>query len=240
MLLTEGDVLEPFTPRKIRLDPKEARLSGILRDFSPHEAVIDAGQILSLANEAMEPLLNTSHSVLPSPSYEMLETVRAEAFAMGLAQGKQEMRQELTQQFDHERAELAAHHHERIEAAKAAVAIELAADLQQALDEGLSVMRHQLEQALASLIAQVMTARLTREAVGDFAARITHATMASTQPVVIEGNKTLLAAFADQTDLAEERYQLQPTNSSEIRVVWGDDVISTRLAPLIQELMELL
>jgi len=234
-----GDVLEPFTPRTIKLGEKQARISGLLRDFAPIKVEEEALEILSLENEGMEPLLSPRKKEV-SFSHDELEEAKVQAFAAGLTQGKEETQAQLGQQFAEERVAWAEKHAQEIEETRTTTINHFAVNWEQSLRDGLDAIKSRIEQDLAVLLSNLVGSSLTKQAMDDFSAKIAHEAMTAAQPLIIEGKQELLDAFAAITKLEPQQYQLQPTELDDVRVVLKDGVISTRLAPLMQELKALI
>lgn len=74
------------------------------------------------------------------------------------------------------------------------------------------------------------------DALADFAKRIAREALSAKQPLVIEGNNDLLKALEKRSDFDKTKFVLKPTDSSEIRLELGDQVIATRLEPVMKEL----
>jgi len=234
-----SDVLEPFTPRTIRLDERQARISGLLQDFAPIKMEEEVMDIFPLESEGMEPLLSPGKKEVFFSRDEM-EGAKIEAFAAGLAQGREETQTQLNRQFAEERAVWVEKHAQEIEETRTTAINHFAANWEQDLRISLETIQKRIEQDLAILISDIVGHSLTKQALDDFAAHIAHEAMATGKPLVIEGKQALLDAFAAITEQTPHRYQLQPTQLDDLRVVLKDQVISTRLAHLMQELKALI
>jgi len=89
---------------------------------------------------------------------------------------------------------------------------------------------------VAKILGAFIGDKMHDDALNDFAKRIAQEAVSAKQPLVIEGNEELLKALEQRPDFDKDKFVLRPTDSADIRLELGNEVIATRLEPIMKEL----
>jgi len=220
--------LKDFAPRCLPDEMVEILLP---EDDSPHVPEDDSPHAEFFeppAEEEMTPLEeDAAVEMLPVD----LDAVRQEAFH----QGEEKQRAEMQAEFSARIKEIEEVHAAEINELRKNVFNNLSVRV----EEGLRKIETGLMRQVTDILAAFVGERLTDEAVGIFAERIAAAGIAAEKPLIVEGDRRFLEVFQSRPDFDPSQYILKPTDDCEIRIVNGDTVLSTRLAPLLGELREL-
>jgi len=169
----------------------------------------------------------------PAPD---LDSIRSEAFAEG--------REAARTEYEQERARLSAANRQALVENRQTVINSLAADLVEICAKGFADLQSCLQENLAQLIAPLVGEKLTREAAAEFVQTLSRETIESHLPLIIEGDPALLNAFIVQAKnepaLDINHYQLKAEAGSALTLVVKDQMLSTRISPLLQQLREII
>ncbi|RCL03184.1 MAG: hypothetical protein JSC189_000328 [Candidatus Tokpelaia sp. JSC189] len=203
----------------------------VLKDFSIQEnsspEFSELPPMVEIAPLKEEPLVE-----MPPPID--IEILRQEAFA----QGEEKQREEMQAGFSERLKLIEEAHGLEINQLKSHMA-NLAAEIERGLEVGLKKIELDLSQQIAEILMAFINERLTQEAIRQFASKIAAESITVERPLIIEGNKELLGVLQALPDFDASCYRFKPTDAREIRVVYGDTVLSTRLAARLKELKEL-
>jgi len=165
-----------------------------------------------------------------------LESIRRQAFEAG--------RQSLVDESRLERERLVEAHRQTLNEARQTLINSMAGDLLAACQAGFETVQTSLEQDIAQLIAALIGEKWTNQAIADFVQKLAQESLETSLPLIIEGKQPLLDAFIVQAkadpNIDLERYQLKVNETDELRLVHQKKVLSTRLAPLLQQLREMI
>lgn len=238
---------EPFMhgPHENRQKSTGPALARALQDFGlrerPDKTLEDFSVRESPPAEFFEqPVMAEMKPLQEEPLAEMpplidIEAIRQEAFA----QGEEKQCKEMQAGFSVRLKSVEEAHGAEIDQLKSHMT-GLAAEIEKGLEAGLKKIEADLSRQVAEILMAFMGERLTQKAVRQFADRIAAESLAVEKPLTIEGNRELLDILQGRPGFDSSRYRLRPTDAHEIRVVHGDAVLSTRLAPRLKELKELI
>lgn len=227
----------------------EPALSQALRDFAPRILPDDVVEILAPEDnkpqaeffrspdaEEMMPLEPEHSREEHAPTPVDVEAIQREAFAAG----EEKQRAEMTEVFSARIKELEETHTAQFTALENETNVKLATAMESSIADGLRRIEASLSAQIADILVSFMRDELTQQAVSAFATRIASEALSAETPLIIDGNKKLLEVFEGLAGYNPEQYRLKPTDDREIRMQNGDHVLSTRLAPLLNELKELI
>ena len=113
---------------------------------------------------------------------------------------------------------------------------EVAANLDNDLKQGFDNILEDISKDVAKVLGGFISEQMHDEALNDFAKRIAKEAISAKQPLVLQGNKDLLKALEARPDFDKTKFVLRPTDAGDIRLELGDQVIATRLEPVMKEL----
>jgi len=165
-----------------------------------------------------------------------LQAIRDEAFERG--------RESLKEMMAAERERLVETHRQTLAETRQTLINSMAGDLAAHCHSAFAVLQSSLEQELAQLLAALIGEKLESQAIAHFVQELAREAISASQPLIIEGKKPLLDAFIVQAQanpaIDLDHYQLKVNETSELRLIHQDRVLSTRLAPLLQQLREII
>jgi|GEM_PF-1371699 len=226
-------------------------ISGHLRDFShrilPDEALeildqqidqvgVDSMQDNHSAEETMAPFSVEKPSSQEEAEAVDLDAIRAEAFNEG--------KEAAELAYTIERAKLVEAHRLALVETRQTTINTIAHDLVTTCAQAFNDLQSAIEDHLVRLIAPLVGDKLTDSAIAEFTQQLVEMAIDEHLPLRIEGPKPLLDAFLIQakreTDFDETRYHLVEVEVGELRLSYKDQVLSTRIAPLLQQLREMM
>lgn len=143
---------------------------------------------------------------------------------------------DLEAKFASEKASLVANHEQALNEFKEKTIAEIAANLEEDLKKGFDEMLVDISSDVAKILGAFIGAKMQDDALDDFSKRIAKEALDAKEPLVIEGNGELLQALEKRPDFDKLKFNLQMTDSADIRLHLGDQVIATRLEPIMKEL----
>lgn len=143
---------------------------------------------------------------------------------------------ELEAKFAEEKASLAANHEKALSELKEKTIAEIAANLDENLKKGFDEMLNDIGSDVAKILGAFIGEKMKDDALDDFAKRIAKEAIEAKEPLVIEGNGELLQALEKRPDFDKSKFNLQTVDCADIRLHLGDQVIATRLEPIMKEL----
>jgi len=171
----------------------------------------------------------------PVPAID-IEAIKEEAFAEGREAARAEYEQERTRLVEANRLSLIEN--------RQTVINSLGADLVGVCTASFAQLQSCLQEKLARLIAPLVEEKLTREAAAEFVQMLGAQAIEAQLPLIIEGDPALLNAFVVQAKnepaLNLDHYQLEAQEGSALKLIVKDQVLSTRLSPLLQQLREII
>lgn len=237
-------VLKDFAPRFLPdtivevLPPEEGNAS--LQDETPasvedtQKLPVEEAEFFSVPPEKMEPLVSSQAGANQVAAGLELEAACRQAFAAGEEQQRLVMEEAFS-------ARLAAREEEHlatVESVKKQALSEAAAQFEAGLRQGLQEIEAALSARIADILAAFAGEKMTQAALQQFAGRMAEVACNSDEPLTVEGSRALLEALQALPEFDTRRYTVKITQSDDIRIVQGDHVVSTRLAPLIKRLKE--
>ncbi|GGA98063.1 hypothetical protein GCM10011491_27860 [Brucella endophytica] len=212
-------------------------IASFLTDFSPRRIPDERVVILSaLREEEPEP------EQLDEPSAEQafeaavdVELQVKQAFEAGREAG----RAEADALYEAEKQRLQRAHEEEMTGIRASVLSETADRLTAQVETALQTLEASFSRQLADLIEPLIAAHIERAAVADFARQVT-ACLPAAMGMEIRGPRDLLDALHGLEGFASENFIPIEANAAELSLRLDNQVIETRLAPILAELKVLI
>jgi len=165
-----------------------------------------------------------------------IEAIKNEAFEQGRLAAKAD--------YEEIRARLVEAHRLALAEARQTVINSVAGDLVAACTTGFAKFHASLQEALARLVRPLIAEKLTVDGVAQFVQKLACEAIEASDPLIIEGEQALLDAFIIQAKAEPtinlSHYKLQAREGQELRLIVGDQILSTRLAPLLRQLREII
>lgn len=213
-------------------------LSRYLTDFSTHRIADDAIEIIA-APVSQAPLVVEKLEVEKSFKAEQAEVAQILAFEeekrLAFEAGREDGHKEAEALYAAEKARLMRDHETEIETLRAAFSREQANLLAVSLTQALGFLEQNLSQQMAEILAPLYAGKLEHDAVQDFAKRISKLALEGEAPE-IHGPAHLLEPLRQHADLLPFGCQFIENASSEVSFSFGERVLETRIAPLLEEL----
>lgn len=220
-------------------------LSRYLPDFSTHHIDDEAVEIIA-APVAVAPLVAEKHSDFPAKPFveksfkeEQAEVAQIlvieEEKRVAFEAGREDGHKEAEALYTAEKAQLLREHETEIEALHAGFSRDQATLLAVGLTEAISLLEHSLSQQMAEILAPLYAEKLQRDAVQEFAVRMSKLALEGEAPK-ISGPLHLLKSLRHHAELLPLGCQFVENSSSEISFSFGERVLETRVAPVLEEL----
>ncbi|TCQ77733.1 hypothetical protein EDF68_10984 [Ochrobactrum sp. BH3] len=221
-------------------------LSRYLPDFSTHPIADDAVEIIAAPAHPLPLSEHPKRADAPetSAAEKAAFTEQAEvAHAIAVEEekrnafeaGREDGHKEAEALYEAEKARLLHEHEAEIEALRASFSREQAILLAGALTEALSGLEKSLSAQIADVLAPLLAAKLERDAVSGFAQRISTLALEARAPE-IAGPLHLLEPLREHADLLPAGCRFTETTSGELSFSFGERVLETRVAPVLEEL----
>lgn len=231
-------------------------VSQFLTDFAPRRIADSALEIIDAPSVAQK--IATPAFVAPtfaSPAFSSKETpaetaaretreleatveieqIRRDVFEEGRIDGQQTA----DALFSAERERLLRAHHDEMDALRVSLMDEMASHITSLLQAGLNAFETNISQQLVCVLTPLMNAHFSAQAVADFAQKIARLTVASDDAAMqINGPADLIAALERHRSLLPDGCQLVETDQLELSLALGEQMLETRLQPLLDELKE--
>lgn len=210
-------------------------LSRYLPDFSTHRVADDAIEIIKA------PLVVETLEVETSFEAERAEVSQILAYEedkrLAFEAGREEGHKEAEAFYAAEKARLMRAHDDEIETLRASFSREQANLLAVSLTQSLALLEKNLSQQMAEILVPLYAEKLQRDAVETFAERISKLALEGEAPE-IHGPAHLLGPLRQHVDLLPSGCQFIENESSEVSFRFGERVLETRVAPLLEEIKE--
>ncbi|MCH6203809.1 MULTISPECIES: hypothetical protein [Brucella] len=225
-------------------------LSRYLPDFSAHHIEDEAVEIIA-APLPPKPLKETpapqAGSEAPKRAASAEKSAAAEqAEVAAIIAGEEERRaafeagredghREAEALYEAEKTRLLREHEAEIETLRAAFSREQALLLAGSLTEALAALERSFSGQIAEILMPLLAQKMEREAVAEFARRIAALALDGEAPE-ISGPARLVAPLRDHAALLPSGCRFSETGTDELSFSFGDRVLETRIAPLVEEL----
>lgn len=224
--------LSDFAPRQIpdtevEVLPMDAEVP--VHDPEPAE---EADQMVDFNHAESEPADHFDEASLVTETKVNAEELRKQA----VDEAVEKTKAELEAKFAEEKASLIASHEKELDELKVKTIAEVAANLDNDLKQGFDNILEDISKDVAKVLGGFISEQMHDEALNDFAKRIAKEAISAKQPLVLQGNKDLLKALETRPDFDKTKFVLRPTDAGDIRLELGDQVIATRLEPVMKEL----
>ncbi|SCD25371.1 hypothetical protein [Brucella inopinata] len=216
-------------------------ISRYLTDFSTHHINDKAVEIIAapvppkpltpVVGEAVEKPAAVGQEQAEMAAVIALEEEKRAAFEAGREDGHREA-QAL---YEAEKARLLREHEAEIETLRAAFSREQALLLAGSLTEALSALEQSLSGQMAEILMPLLAAKMEQEAVAEFARRIAALALEGEAPE-ISGPARLLEPLQAHGVLLPSGCRFSETASNELSFSFGERMLETRIAPLLEEL----
>ena len=221
-------------------------LSRYLPDFSTHPIADDAVEIIAapvhplpLAEHPKRVDVQDTSAAEKAAFAEQAEVARIiaveEEKRAAFEAGREDGHKEAEALYEAEKTRLLREHEAEIEALRANFSREQAVLLAGALTDALSGLEHNLSAQIADVLAPLLAAKLERDAVSGFAQRISTLALEGEAPE-IAGPPHLLEPLREHADLLPAGCRFTETASGELSFSFGERVLETRVAPVLEEL----
>ncbi|EFM55984.1 hypothetical protein [Brucella inopinata] len=218
-------------------------ISRYLTDFSTHHIDDKAVEIIAapvppkpltpVAGEAAEKPAAVGQEQAEMAAVIALEEEKRAAFEAGREDGHREA-QAL---YEAEKARLLREHEAEIETLRATFSREQALLLAGSLTEALSALEQSLSGQMAEILMPLLAAKMEHEAVAEFARRIAALALAlEGEAPEISGPAHLLEPLQAHGVLLPSGCRFSETASNELSFSFGERMLETRIAPLLEEL----
>ncbi|MFI3903189.1 hypothetical protein [Ochrobactrum sp. S1502_03] len=215
-------------------------LSRYLPDFSTYRIADDAIEIIE-APVSQAPLAVEKLDVEMSFNAERAEVSQILAFEeekrLAFEAGREDGHKEAEALYAAEKARLLRAHDDEIEALRAAFSREQANLFAVSLTQALVLLEQNLSQQLAEILMPLYARKLQQDAVESFAERISTLALEGEAPEIY-GPAHLLGSLRQHMDLLPSGCQFIENESGEVSFSFGERVLETRLAPLLEEIAE--
>ena len=218
-------------------------LSRYLPDFSTHHIKDEAVEIIA-APLPPKPLKETPAPQAGGEAQKPAAAEQADVAAIIASEeekraafeaGREDGHREAEALYEAEKARLQREHEAEIETLRAAFSREQALLLAGSLTEALAVLERNFSGQLAEIMMPLLAQKMEREAVEEFARRIAALALDGEAPE-ISGPARLIAPLRDHAALLPSGYRFVETGTDELSFSFGDRVLETRIAPLLEEL----
>lgn len=232
---------------------KAASLSHFLSDFAPRRIPDTEVEVLPMDAEVPVHDIKPAEEVDPMVDFHQAEDKPEDSFdeaslvtetkinaeelkKQAIDEAVEKTKAELEAKFAEEKASLEASHEKALSELKEKTISDITANLDEDLKKGFDEILENISSDVAKILGVFIGQKMQDDALDDFAKRIAKEALAAKQPLVIEGNGELLQALEKRSDFDKSKFNLQPTESADIRLHLGDQVIATRLEPIMKEL----
>lgn len=148
--------------------------------------------------------------------------------------------EELEAKFADEKAKLIAEQEQALAELKQKTIDELASNMQENLTKGFNEVVEIVGNDVAKILVTFIGAKIRDDALNDFSKRIAQEAISATGSLIIEGNEVLLKAVESKSGFDKEKFVLRPVDgANDIRLRHGDQIIATRIDPIMNELKRL-
>ncbi|MHC5234140.1 hypothetical protein [Brucella sp. LJL56] len=225
-------------------------LSRYLPDFSTHHIEDEAVEIIA-APAPQKPLKQTSVAQTgsdapkrPATAEKAAAVEQAEVAAaiaveeekrVAFEAGREDGHREAQALYDAERARLVREHETEIETLRATFSREQALLLAGSLTDALTALERNFSAQIAEILMPLLAEKMEREAVAEFARRIAALALDGESPE-ISGPARLIAPLRDHAALLPSGCRFSETGADELSFSFGDRMLETRIAPLLEEL----
>lgn len=220
-------------------------LSRYLPDFSTHHIDDEVIEIIA-APVARAPLVADPHVDLSSKPLadkpfkdEQAEIAQILAFEeekrLAFENGREDGHKEAEALYAAEKARLLREHEAEIETLRAGFSREQATLLAVGLTQGMTLLERNLSQQMSEILGFLYAEKLEQDAVLEFAQRISKLALEGEAPE-IHGPALLLEPLRHHADLLPYGCQFIENTSSEVSFSFGERVLETRIAPILEEL----
>lgn len=221
-------------------------LSRYLPDFSPHHIEDEAVEVIA-APPPSKPLKAQAVADVPKRPAAAETTAAAEQAEvaaiiaveeekrLAFEAGREDGHREAEALYEAEKARLAREHEAEIETLRAAFSREQALLLAGSLTEALSALERNYSGQIAEILMPLLAEKMEREAVAEFARRIAALALDGEAPE-ISGPACLIAPLSDHAALLPSGCRFLETGADELSFSFGDRMLETRIAPLLEEL----
>lgn len=224
--------LSDFAPRKIPDTEVEVLPMDAEIPVHEEEPVVEADEMVDFNHKEDKPEDSFDEASLVMETKANAEELRKQAVDEAVAQTKAEMEAKFAQ----EKQTLIAEHEKALSELKTKTIAEVAGNLDESLKVGFDKMLEDISTDVAKILGAFIGDKMHDDALNDFAKRIAKEAVSAKQPLVIEGNEELLKALEQRPDFDKDKFVLRPTDSADIRLELGNEVIATRLEPIMKEL----
>ncbi len=149
--------------------------------------------------------------------------------------GRQDGHREAQTLYEAEKARLLREHEAEIETLRAAFSREQALLLAGSLTDALTALERSLSSQIAEILMPLLAARMEQAAVAEFAQRIAELALDGEAPE-ISGPARLIEPLRNHAGLLVPGCRFSETEGAELSFSFGERVLETRIAPLIEEL----
>ena len=214
-------------------------LSRYLPDFSTHHIKDEAVEIIA-APAPSKPLKAQADGEAQNPDAAEQADVAAiiaseEERRAAFEAGREEGHREAEALYEAEKARLQREHEAEIETLRAAFSREQALLLAGNIAEALAVLENDFSGQIAEILMPLLAKKMEREAVEEFGRRIAALALDGEAPE-ISGPARLIDPLRDHAALLPSGYRFSETGADELSFSFGDRVLETRIAPLLEEL----
>ncbi len=225
-------------------------LSRYLPDFSTHHIGDEAVEIIA-APLPPKPLKETPASPAVSETPKRAASAEKSAAAeqaevaaiiaveeekrAAFEAGREDGHREAQTLYEAEKVRLLREHESEIETLRAAFSREQALLLAGSLTEALTALERNLSGQIANILMPLLAQKMEREAVAEFARRIAALALDGEAPE-IAGPARLIAPLGQHAALLPSGCRFSETGADELSFSFGDRVLETRIAPLLEEL----
>ncbi|MEJ5021374.1 hypothetical protein WH297_16770 [Ochrobactrum vermis] len=225
-------------------------LSRYLPDFSTHHIEDEAVEIIA-APAPQKPLKQTPVAQTgsdapkrPATAEKAAAVEQAEVAAVIAAEeekrvafeaGREDGHREAQALYEAERARLVREHETEIETLRATFSREQALLLAGSLTDALTALERNFSAQIAEILMPLLAEKMEREAVAEFARRIAALALDGEAPE-ISGPARLIAPLHDHAPLLPSGCRFSETGADELSFSFGDRMLETRIAPLLEEL----
>ncbi|MBB4095101.1 hypothetical protein HGG72_17740 [Ochrobactrum pecoris] len=225
-------------------------LSRYLPDFSTHHIEDEAVEIIA-APLPQKPLKEAPVAQTGSDAPKRPATVekaaaveQAEVAAIiaveeekrvAFEAGREDGHREAQALYEAERARLVREHETEIETLRATFSREQALLLAGSLTDALTALERNFSAQIAEILMPLLAEKMEREAVAEFARRIAALALDGEAPE-ISGPARLIVPLRDHAALLPSGCRFSETGADELSFSFGDRMLETRIAPLLEEL----
>ncbi|MCH4543038.1 hypothetical protein [Ochrobactrum sp. A-1] len=222
-------------------------LSRYLPDFSTHHIEDEAVEIIAAPappKETPPPQAGGDGAKRPASAEKAAAAEQAEVAAiiaieeekrLAFEAGREDGHREAQALYEAEKARLVREHETEIETLRAAFSREQALLLAGSLTEALTALEQNYSGQIAEILMPLLAEKMEREAVAEFARRIAALALDGEAPE-ISGPARLVAPLRDHAALLPSGCRFSETGADELSFSFGDRMLETRIAPLLEEL----